>query len=85
MGSGNRGAGNASEPYIVVSHGDDFADSFGARFFAKTFPTLFPLGNGGPRQAEESIEDGVGGGVSSVEAETAARSLVASRNMNLEI
>ena len=83
MGSGNGGAGN-SEPYIVVSHGDDFADSFDARFFAKTFPTLFPLGSGGPRQAEESIEDGAGGGVSSAEAETAARSLVASRNISLE-
>jgi len=32
VGSGNRGAGNASEPYIVVPHGDDFADSFDARF-----------------------------------------------------
>lgn len=48
---------HASEPYIQVCRGEEFADSFDTRFFAKTFPTLFPVGNGGPRQAEESITD----------------------------
>lgn len=48
---------HASEPYIQVCRGEEFADSFATRFFAKTFPTLFPVGNGGPRQAEESITD----------------------------
>lgn len=71
----------ASEPYIVVSRGEEFADSFDTRFFAKTFPTLFPVGNGGPRQAEESIT--VSTGV--VEGPDAtAQNLVSSRNMNLE-
>ena len=41
--------GQASEPYILVSRGKEFADFFNVRFFAKTFPTLFPVGNGGPR------------------------------------
>jgi hypothetical protein len=45
--------GGATEPYILVSRGDGFADSFDTCFFAKTFPTLFPLGKGGPRQVEE--------------------------------
>jgi len=71
----------ASEPYIIVSRGEEFADSLDTRFFAKTFPTLFPVGNGGPRQAEESVVEGVEIGQ---EADAAARSLVLSRNMSLE-
>jgi hypothetical protein len=62
-----------SEPYIVVSRGDEFADSLDTWFFAKTFPTLFPVGNGGPRQAEESNE-----------ADAMPRGLVSSRNMSVE-
>jgi hypothetical protein len=69
--------GQASEPYILVSRGEEFADSFDVRFFAKTFPTLFPVGNGGPRQAEESITD-------LAEGVEAVRSLMSSRNMSLE-
>lgn len=68
----------ASEPYILVSRGEEFADSFDTRFFAKTFPTLFPIGNGGPRQAEESITGMVEG------VDATARNLVSSRNMSLE-
>lgn len=52
----NAQSGKASEPYIVVSRGEEFADSFDARFFAKTFPTLFPWGTGGPKLAEESTD-----------------------------
>jgi hypothetical protein len=70
--------GFGTEPYIIVSRGNDFADSFDVRFFAKTFPTLFPLGKGGPRQAEESIGD------IAFEAEARIRNLVSSRNMGLE-
>ncbi len=66
-----------SEPYIAVSWGEEFAQSSDARFFAKTFPTLFPVGNGGPRQAEESTTD-------VVEGVEVARNLVSSRNMSLE-
>ena len=53
--------GQTSEPYILLSRGEVFADSFDIWFFAKTFPTLFPFGRGGPRQADEGIiarEDG---------------------------
>jgi hypothetical protein len=70
--------GFGKEPYIIVSRGSDFADSFDAQFFAKTFPTLFPLGKGGPRQAEEIIGD------MAFEAEARIRNLVSSRNMSLE-
>ncbi|KAL8303418.1 hypothetical protein RB600_007051 [Gaeumannomyces tritici] len=74
-------AGEASEPYIGVSRGEDFADSLDARFFAKTFPTLFPTGSGGPRQAEEHAEEeGTGGGTHAA----TERGLIASRNMSLE-
>jgi hypothetical protein len=72
------------EPYILVSRGDDFADSFDTRFFAKTFPTLFPLGNGGPRLAEENIMDVAGDLDASVEAEATVQNLVSSRSMSLE-
>ena len=65
----------ASEPYIAISHDEEFADSFDTRFFAKTFPTLFPVGSGGPRQAEEHTAD---------ETNATARNLVSSRNMSLE-
>jgi len=82
----NAGTGSAevrhgqasSEPYILVSRGEEFADSFDAQFFAKTFPTLFPVGNGGPRRVEDSTMDAVEG------EEATARSLVSSRNMSLE-
>ncbi|KAF2188518.1 hypothetical protein K469DRAFT_703096, partial [Zopfia rhizophila CBS 207.26] len=40
-----------TEPYILVSSGNEFADSLDAYFFAKTFPTLFPFSRGvGVRQ-----------------------------------
>ncbi|KJZ69139.1 hypothetical protein HIM_11469 [Hirsutella minnesotensis 3608] len=48
-------AGEGREAFIRVSRGDDFADSSEAAFFAKTFPTLFPYGVGGPRSAEEAM------------------------------
>ncbi|EKG09158.1 hypothetical protein MPH_13842 [Macrophomina phaseolina MS6] len=82
-GSAEVRRGCAAEPYILVSWGDDFADSFDTRFFAKTFPALFPFGSGGPRQAEESIVDAVGDDHGGLEADAAARSLVSSRNMRL--
>jgi hypothetical protein len=68
----------ASEPYIIVSRGEEFADSSDPRFFAKTFPTLFPVAKGGPRQAEESNVD------VAIEADAMARKFVSSRNMGLE-
>jgi hypothetical protein len=61
-----------------VSRGEEFADSWDPRFFAKTFPTLFPVGNGGPHQAEESSVDVV------IEVDAMARKFVSSRNMSLE-
>jgi hypothetical protein len=70
--------GFGTEPYIAVSRGNDFADSFDAQFFAKTFPTLFPFGKGGPRQAEENTS-----GIA-IEAEARIRNLLSSRNMTLE-
>jgi hypothetical protein len=76
--------GYASEPYIAVSRGDEFADSFAPQFFAKTFPTLFPVGSGGPRQAEERTEYAATGLDGGVDAETRARCLVSSRNMTLD-
>ncbi|KAM3449851.1 hypothetical protein NHJ6243_009907 [Beauveria neobassiana] len=84
-GSAELRRGAALEPYIVVCRGEDFADSFDARFFAKTFPTLFPTGIGGPRQAEESVGDAnEEGGDGLAEAEERTRRLVSSRNMSLE-
>ncbi|KAM4064127.1 PIF1 protein [Hirsutella rhossiliensis] len=68
---GGRGRGDdGSEPYIRVSRGDEFADSFETSFFARTFPTLFPFGVGGPRAAE---------------AGAAAGDIVSSRSLNLRI
>jgi hypothetical protein len=66
--------GPAMEPYILISRGEEFADSFDTWFFAKTFPTLFPFGGGGPRQAEEATMDAGHGGVESA---------TSSRNMTL--
>ncbi|KAM6514229.1 hypothetical protein FALCPG4_015386 [Fusarium falciforme] len=83
-GSGEGRHGRAAEPYIVVSRGQDFADSFDTWFLAKAFPTLFPLGRGGPRQAEECVIGAEGGAFCAVDAEVAAQQLVSSRNMTLE-
>jgi len=49
--------GEGLEPYVLMSRGDGFADSNEVRFFAKAFPNLFPVGDGGPRQAEEGMAD----------------------------
>lgn len=76
--------GDTREPYILVSRGEDFVDPFDPPFLAKTFPTLFPMGRGGSRQAEESLPDVAGEVDGGVEAEARARSLVSSRNMTLE-
>uniref|UniRef100_A0A0D2Y8C6 ATP-dependent DNA helicase n=1 Tax=Fusarium oxysporum (strain Fo5176) TaxID=660025 RepID=A0A0D2Y8C6_FUSOF len=51
---------------------------------AKTFPSLFPLGKGGPRQAEEHSKDATGQVHPIFELEAAAQHLVSSRNMSLE-
>ncbi|KAI8396536.1 hypothetical protein FOFC_21084 [Fusarium oxysporum] len=83
-GSAEVRQGHTSEPYILVSRGEDFADSFDPRFFAKTFPTLLPLGDGGPRQAEESIDNGVLEENRNVEADIRVGGLISSRNMTLE-
>ncbi|KAI8648527.1 ATP-dependent DNA helicase [Fusarium keratoplasticum] len=83
---GVRGHGDGCEPYIQVSRGDEFADSFEASFFAKTFPTLFPFGVGGPRLVEEAI---LGAGKATdlrgrtVEADTVVRDLLGSRSLSL--
>ncbi|KAJ3455276.1 hypothetical protein MRS44_013876 [Fusarium solani] len=82
-----RGHADDSEPYIHVSRGDEFADSFDASFFTKTFPTLFPFGVGGPRLAEEAILEAAKAADlrgRTVEAEAAVRDLVGSRNLNLQ-
>ena len=54
-GSTELGRTELQEPYIHVSRGDEFADSFDVWFFAKTFPTLMPFGVGGPRMLEETV------------------------------
>ncbi|KAM5349348.1 hypothetical protein ACJ41O_005853 [Fusarium nematophilum] len=77
------------EPYISVSRGEDFADSFDPWFFAKAFPSLIPFGYGGPRLAEESLMRSDGGRnagfgeVAAAGAEAAAQNLLSSRNMSL--
>ncbi|EEU34872.1 uncharacterized protein NECHADRAFT_102243 [Fusarium vanettenii 77-13-4] len=76
------GPADGREPYIHVSRGDEFADTFDASFFAKTFPTLLPFGVGGPRLVEEAALS-VGRGVDMGGAEAAAQDLVSSRNMSL--
>ncbi|KAG6990362.1 hypothetical protein FocnCong_v020486 [Fusarium oxysporum f. sp. conglutinans] len=83
-GSAEVRQGYAFEPYIHVSRGEDFADSFEPRFLAKTFPTLLPFGCGGPRQAEESIENAVLDANGNAEADVRAGCLISSRNMTLE-
>jgi hypothetical protein len=77
---------NTSEPYIAVSRGENFADSKDAWLFAKAFPTLFPYGGGGPRQAEENMSGMTEGDTIdvSLEGEATARSAVSSRNLGLE-
>jgi hypothetical protein len=77
--------GLGMEPYISVSRGEDFADSFDPWFFAQTFPSLLPFGTGGPRLAEESTVITGGEGDAGIDegAEASARSLLASRNMSL--
>ncbi|PCD21946.1 hypothetical protein AU210_015749 [Fusarium oxysporum f. sp. radicis-cucumerinum] len=84
-GSASVRQGLSLEPYISVSRGDDFADSKDPLFFAKTFPTLFPFGTGGPRLVEESIAIAGGEEDTGIDegAGASARSLVASRNMSL--
>jgi len=76
---------DGAEPYIVVSRGSEFADSFNARFFVEAFPTLLPFGKGGPRQVEERIiyaeEDSESSGL---DTEAAALRLVLLRNISLE-
>ncbi|RKK15427.1 hypothetical protein BFJ67_g17959, partial [Fusarium oxysporum f. sp. cepae] len=76
------GLADGCEPYIHVSRGDEFADTFDASFFAKTFPTLLPFGVGGPRLVEEAALS-VGRGADMGGAEVAAQDLVSSRNMSL--
>lgn len=73
------------EPYIAISRGQDFADSQDTWFFAKAFPTLFPFGGGGPRQAEEDMLDNIDRkhGAALLRDATAS-SLVSSRNLSLE-
>ncbi|KAL8284658.1 hypothetical protein RB597_008496 [Gaeumannomyces tritici] len=83
-GSAEVRRGRAAEPYIVVSRGQDFADSFDPWFLAKTFPSLFPLGKGGPRQAEERVVGAEGEATRTTDAEAAAQRLLSSRNMTLE-
>ena len=74
---------HTQEPYIAVSRVTDFANSLDPRFFAKTFPSLFPFGSGGPCRAEESIAEAGEGQATSLEREIAARRLVSTRNMSL--
>ncbi|KAJ4154517.1 hypothetical protein NW754_001465 [Fusarium falciforme] len=76
------GLADGCEPYIHVSRGDEFADTFDASFFAKTFPTLLPFGVGGPRLVEEAALS-VGRGADMGGAEVAAQDLVSSRSMSL--
>lgn len=68
------------EPYIQVCRGADFADSFDASFFPKTFPTLFPFGFGGPRLVEEASAQPASG---SGNGSDALQNLLSSRNMSL--
>jgi hypothetical protein len=82
-GDSRRGYADGSEPYINVRRGDEFADSFEASFFAKTFPTLLPFGAGGPRLAEEATLEPGRGPADILGAEAVARDLLSSRNMSL--
>ncbi|KAM4067377.1 PIF1-like helicase [Hirsutella rhossiliensis] len=59
LAGGVRGRGDGGcEPYIRVSRGGEFTDSFEASFLARTFPTLFPFGVGGPRAVEAEAAAG---------------------------
>ncbi|KAJ6437671.1 hypothetical protein O9K51_09878 [Purpureocillium lavendulum] len=83
---GHWGPEPASGPcraYIHVRRGDEFADTFEASFFAKTFPTLLPFGVGGPRLAEEAALERGRGAADTRGAEAATRDLLSSRNMSL--
>ncbi|KJZ69552.1 hypothetical protein HIM_11065 [Hirsutella minnesotensis 3608] len=81
---GQLGHADGSEPYIRIGRGDEFADSFEASFFAKTFPTLLPFGVGGPRPVEEATVQLGRGTANAREAEEAGtRDLLSSRNMSL--
>ncbi|KAM6523061.1 hypothetical protein FSOLCH5_003681 [Fusarium solani] len=82
-GDSRRGYADGSEPYINVRRGDEFADTFEASFFAKTFPTLLPFGAGGPRLAEEATLEPGRGPADIPGAEAVARDLLSSRNMSL--
>jgi hypothetical protein len=84
-GSAEVRSGPGLEPYVLVSRGDEFADSRDVHFFAKTFPTLFPLGEGGPQlAAEDAVERaGYAGDAVSMGAATSAGSILGSRNMTL--
>ncbi|KAM4058160.1 PIF1-like helicase [Hirsutella rhossiliensis] len=81
---GQLGHADGSEPHIRIRRGDEFADSFEASFFAKTFPTLLPFGVGGPRPVEEATVQLGRGTANTREAEEAGtRDLLSSRNMSL--
>ncbi|OAQ58651.1 ATP-dependent DNA helicase PIF1 [Pochonia chlamydosporia 170] len=86
VGSAHGRQRKAVEPYVQICRGNEFADSFDAFFFAKTFPTLFPFGIGGPRLIEEAVSefgsDSHEGEAGEVEA-AAANNLLSSRNMSL--
>ncbi|XP_044715035.1 ATP-dependent DNA helicase PIF1 [Hirsutella rhossiliensis] len=86
-GAARGGDGDKYEPYIQVRRGNEFADSADASFFAKTFPTLFPFGVGGPRLADEAATRGsetTGWRGRAAEAERVAEGLTSTRNMNLQ-
>ncbi|KAM4056481.1 ATP-dependent DNA helicase PIF1 [Hirsutella rhossiliensis] len=80
---GQPGHADGSEPYIHIRRGDEFADSFEACFFAKTFPTLLPFGVGGPRSVDEATLHLGRGGANTREPEVGTQDLVSSRNMSL--
>ena len=46
--------GSSERPFIRVSRGREFADAFSPDFFAKTFPSCFPYGRGGPQLADRN-------------------------------
>lgn len=67
------------EPYVLMSRGDRFTNSNEVRFFAKAFPTLFPVGDRGPRQAEEGIADLA----RDADEETTAVNILTSQNLSV--
>ncbi|KAM4067941.1 PIF1-like helicase [Hirsutella rhossiliensis] len=84
---GPDGARARAGPRTWVRRGNEFADSADASFFAKTFPTLFPFGVGGPRLADEAATRGsetTGWRGRAAEAERVAEGLTSTRNMNLQ-